>query len=81
MDDFFLQLFLAINLVILGVVTTLTIQYWRRHLHPKKEEPSPKPKKESPLSPQDKDRMARELEKHFQDILNRSVEERAVQFP
>lgn len=74
MDNTFLQLFLALNLVILGIIGTLTIQHWHRHVRPKPPAPAAT-KKTVGLSAEERERLARELEEHFRQLLERSSSE------
>ena len=73
MDDLFLQLFLALNLFVLGIVVTLTIQHWRA---PRRQKTAPAPSKKAVgLSSEERERLARQLEANFQRLLGSSSAE------
>jgi len=67
----FLDIFLAANAFLLGVVITLAIQYWFAHKNSQK--PTAKGGSAAPVPPAVRERIVKQAEQNFQGIVNRSA--------
>lgn len=67
----FLDIFLAANAFLLGVVITLAIQYWLAHKNSQKQ--PTKGGSAAPVPPAVRERIVKQAEQNFQGIVNRSA--------
>lgn len=75
MNSIFLQAFILVNAVLLGVIVTLAIQHGRVHFAQKHEarQPQPKPTETVTFDPAVKQKILREAEAGFRQVLSKSV--------
>jgi hypothetical protein len=67
----FLEIFLAVNAFILGIVITLAFQYGLAHRRSQKQ-PISRAAQNAPVPPAVRERIAKQAEENFQGIVNRS---------
>ncbi len=76
MSTLFLQIFILVNAVLLGVVVTLVIQHWVARADHRKEE-AKKAKQPAPeaitFDPATKQKILQDAEANFQNVINKSV--------
>ena len=68
----FLQLFLAANAFLLGIVITLAVQYGVAHRRSQKQSSNKAPQA-TPVPPAVRERIAKQAEENFKGIVNRSA--------
>lgn len=75
MNTLFLQIFILVNAVFLGVIGTLAVQHGRRHFAEKRapKAPEQKPAETVAFDPEVKQRILRQAEENFQHVLDKSV--------
>lgn len=78
MDLLFLQIFIGLNLFLMGVVTAIAIRHAYAHFRPVKELEKPKPQTPSQvvrLSPETKEALLKKAESRFDTMLDHSADE------
>jgi hypothetical protein len=76
MDASFLQIFLLINIFLIGALSAIALQHAYVHFKPHQKEVRPRPVPQGGhLPPEVREHLLQESQAHFQAVLNRSAEE------
>jgi F0F1-type ATP synthase membrane subunit b/b' len=70
-----LQIFLYIDVFIIGVLVSLVYRHARAHFDDKKNQAKPKPNNGLSLNPERRQKLVAEAEEKFQHVINRSVDQ------